>query len=163
MSIKRISWNRFQGKLPENTKSVMRPSKFGNPFKLKDFSRKESIEKYKDYLVKKVRDNPGFLYELDGYNLACSCKIGELCHADILVKLVNVRMNDLKFTKEQKSNTIRLSSIHYGWISIDRPKGPQRIYLPVHDGSLIKIGIMKITNVDHEVTCDECKYYLEEI
>ncbi len=95
---------------------VGRPGKFGNPFTFHgamvdaamdirdggidvpkhlqdkawiEYARGILIQKYKNYLEK----NPGIvelaLKELKGKNLSCWCKIGEPCHADVLLELVN--------------------------------------------------------------------------
>lgn len=77
---------------------IGRPSKYGNPFSCKEKSlakyktttRKESIEKHKDWLLNGdgqylLKD----LQELKGKTLGCYCKKSQSCHGDIIVKLVN--------------------------------------------------------------------------
>lgn len=104
----RVQRKRVKGfKLPENTVYVGRPSKWGNPFKVgvfqDDFGKivcsystgrytkkvADALKRYKNYLkwakIKGLLD----LSELKGKNLACWCKIGKPCHADILLKLAN--------------------------------------------------------------------------
>lgn len=114
----RIQRRRIKGwKMPENTISVTRPGRFGNPFKVGYYVKLGQggfgyaylicwEEKYakKDYV--KVRDNahavelfreylrryPLHQNKIDflrGKNLACFCPIGEPCHADILLELTN--------------------------------------------------------------------------
>lgn len=78
---------RFKGeKMPPNTKKVDRSTKYGNPFKLDEFSREDSLRLYKIYIDwvidKKILD----IEPLRGYNLACGCKLDENCHADILLE-----------------------------------------------------------------------------
>jgi hypothetical protein len=67
---------------------VGRPTKWGNPFDLKTYTRQEAITKYKEYLNK----NPELVMlakrELKGKNLSCWCKINEPCHADVLLEMV---------------------------------------------------------------------------
>ena len=58
------------------------------PFKVK--TRKEAIEKHKDWLLNGegqylLKD----LHELRGKVLVCWCNSNQSCHGDILVKLVN--------------------------------------------------------------------------
>jgi hypothetical protein len=77
-------------KLPDNTKKVDRSTKYGNPYKvgnkLGEFTREEALRLYEIYLdfvlSKKLLD----IEPLRGYNLACSCKLEDNCHADILLK-----------------------------------------------------------------------------
>jgi hypothetical protein len=68
---------------------VGRPSKWGNPFDLKTYSRTESIKKYKAYLLSNPELVEQAKKELKGKNLACWCKIDEPCHADVLLDLVS--------------------------------------------------------------------------
>lgn len=65
-----------------------RPSIWSNPFEIgKDGTRKEVIEKYREYLL----DNPilmGKIKELKGKILGCWCA-PQACHCDILAELAN--------------------------------------------------------------------------
>jgi len=90
--MKRITWNRFTGPLPPNTKSVMRPTKYGNPFKVSDFEREESLRLFDLYLDRCLLSDPHFLDPLKGYDLACACKQDEPCHGDIL--LARIKTNN---------------------------------------------------------------------
>jgi hypothetical protein len=108
---KRIQRKRSKDwKMPANTVYVGRPSKWGNPFKVGDTvanhfgteftinTKQEAVNCYKNLILTKI--NPGFilgqpfllnadLSELKGKNLACWCKEGEVCHADVLLELAN--------------------------------------------------------------------------
>lgn len=84
----RISWNRFKGKLPNNAKRVDRGTKYGNPYRLTEYSREESLRLFTLYLDKKIKDEPDFLLPLKGKDLACSCSLSEECHADILLSKI---------------------------------------------------------------------------
>ncbi len=67
---------------------IGRPSKWGNPFRIKKESdRKASIEKYRKWIMKQPK-LLAQLRELKGKTLGCWCK-PKLCHGDILVELVN--------------------------------------------------------------------------
>ena len=92
---KRIQRKRSKGwKMPENTIYVGRGSKFGNPFKVGEY-RLQTVERvvevYRKYLedgmldvtVEQVRR------ELRGKDLACWCKEGAPCHADVLLEIAN--------------------------------------------------------------------------
>lgn len=107
----RIQRKRSKGwKMPDNMVYVGRPTKYGNPFKpgmrLGDCSYvivqrskylycdqdmeltlEMCLDLFKLHALRmKAR---GQLDDLRGKNLACWCKIGEPCHADVLLKLAN--------------------------------------------------------------------------
>ena len=67
---------------------IGRPSKWGNPFKLKrGESREDVIERYRNWLLKQ----PSLLtdlHELRGKTLGCWCK-PQSCHGDVLAELAD--------------------------------------------------------------------------
>lgn len=77
------------GKLPAGAKNVQRPTKWGNPFKLTDYTREESMQLFRRYL----NENPSLVNEankaLRGYDLACSCSHDVECHADIWIEVLS--------------------------------------------------------------------------
>lgn len=62
---------------------VANPSKFGNPYSVKEYGRSEAIRLFTEWI--KDKD----VSELKGKNLACYCDLDQACHADILLKLAN--------------------------------------------------------------------------
>lgn len=86
--MRRIQLKHYQ-KLPENTKKVSRPSRWGNPFKLKqhggEYTLQESLIAYEIWLNEQLEKNKHFLRPLEGFNLGCYCKLDSPCHADILL------------------------------------------------------------------------------
>lgn len=95
---KRVMLSRAKGwRLPPNTVVVARPGKWGNPFRIGDFGipdAKAAVQRYKDWLDGLVTgpDRPDRMLirsELGGKNLACWCRPGEICHADVLLELAN--------------------------------------------------------------------------
>jgi hypothetical protein len=98
----RIQRKRTKGwKMPANTVYVGRPSKWGNPFKVGDFSayalklgedrglsREEAIGMFEEVVRKTLLADPHFLDELKGKDLACFCPIDKPCHADVLLKFL---------------------------------------------------------------------------
>jgi hypothetical protein len=111
MELKRIQRKRVKGwKMPENTVYVGRPTKWGNPFKIdkmyiptdeilaNPFNPKwemcedidQALKLYKEHLDREIKYGRLRLDEIKGKNLACFCKEGEPCHADILLKLANL-------------------------------------------------------------------------
>jgi hypothetical protein len=96
---KRIQRKRTKNwKMPENAVYVGRPTKIGNPIKVSDdFIHTDNGELiaapleyalafYRHWLDKKLKTDPLFLEELRGKDLACWCRLDELCHADIILE-----------------------------------------------------------------------------
>ncbi len=76
----RVQRKRVRGwRMPENTVYVGRPTKWGNP--------STSVLYYRKYVATEFTEKD--LEPLRGKNLACWCKIGDDCHADILLELAN--------------------------------------------------------------------------
>ena len=83
--------NRYE-KNPPNTVRVTRPSRWGNPFKLTDHTREESLRLYEMWLKRQLAEKTNFLSPLRGKNLACTCKPNEKCHVDVLLK--HIKLNE---------------------------------------------------------------------
>ena len=93
---KRIYFNRYAGeKLPPNSKLVTRgsKSKYGNPYEVGDkpgqYTRGEALRLYRIYLDQAIKNNTLDLSPLIGKNLACTCKLSEACHVDILLEKID--------------------------------------------------------------------------
>ena len=99
---RRIQRKRIKGwRMPANTVFVGRPSRWGNPFRIADYTNKNHLPKTS--LQKFARDDFEYALvsgqlpygkeeirqELRGKDLACWCKEGTPCHADILLKIAN--------------------------------------------------------------------------
>jgi len=81
--------------------NVARPSKWGNPFEVGmtehlgipfcggPLTVAEAVVLFRGTIGSKLNDFPNCLEELWGKNLACWCKPGEPCHADVLLELSN--------------------------------------------------------------------------
>ena len=116
----RIQRKRAAGwKMPENTVSVTRPGRWGNPFaiggwftigrgrgfagmiwcravdeahagpgyvKVEDAAH--AVEMYRTFLRRYPLTDKQVV-ELRGKNLACFCKLGAPCHADVLLEVAN--------------------------------------------------------------------------
>lgn len=81
-----VVFNKKTDSIPEDAVYVGRPSKWGNPFKLKA-NRSECVECYRQWLLR----NPRLLadlHELRGKDLVCWCA-PLACHADVLLELAN--------------------------------------------------------------------------
>lgn len=78
--------------MPLNTVKVDRTSLFGNPFKIGDWGQAGAVEAFRLYITHHYcgKSTAVFAHELlRGKNLACWCKPGALCHADVLLEIAN--------------------------------------------------------------------------
>ena len=112
----RIQRKRTKGwKMPDNTVSVCRPGRYGNPFRVGGHFRVGERNEMCIWMESYAPDPPRYtliedaamaveffkrlianghysqkkLSELRGKNLACWCPIGSPCHADVLLELAN--------------------------------------------------------------------------
>lgn len=83
--------NKHRDFIPSSAIYIGRPSKWGNPFAIKNYhnsqSRKLVIEKFEEWIVNQpllIED----LKELSGKDLVCFCSPKE-CHGDILLRMAN--------------------------------------------------------------------------
>lgn len=100
---KRIQRKRTKGwRMPENAVSVTRPGKYGNPYRVGsqvlDWTTDRVITATEENILKLYEEfcrrgllviNPQYLEPLRGKDLACFCKEGAPCHADVLLRLAN--------------------------------------------------------------------------
>lgn len=102
----RVQLSRRKGwRMPENTVKVDRTTKWGNPFKVgEDGTAHDCVQLYTGLLaglvcltakatielqIKSRAVVQSSLHELRGKNLACWCRRGQSCHADVLLELAN--------------------------------------------------------------------------
>ena len=89
--MKRIQRRRVEGwRMPPNTVNVGRPSKWGNPYSVKDYPLETCLAKYEEWLDGKLADGSLELEELRGKDLMCWCALSQPCHADILLERLKV-------------------------------------------------------------------------
>jgi hypothetical protein len=89
--------------MPENTVSVCRPGKWGNPFKVGQSYKGTrppacTGEAVAAFRVNLLRGTLGYTTEdvrreLAGKNLACFCPLDQPCHADVLLEEANLEDN----------------------------------------------------------------------
>ena len=113
VELQRIQRKRTAGwRMPENTVSVTRPGKWGNPFRplhednawwvidedrnywgdeyaTKEEAIAKAVRLYKPWIEGKIDSGQLTIGELRGKNLACFCADGAPCHADILLEIAN--------------------------------------------------------------------------
>lgn len=77
---------------------VGRPSKWGNQYRVgeqymrprRPLTAQDCMDRYREDIENAAKDTPDWLEPLRGKNLACWCRLdAELCHADILLEIVN--------------------------------------------------------------------------
>ena len=114
----RIQLRRVKGwKMPPNTVSVARPHKWGNPYRigvpmllhkylyLNGCGERFEVDKksggiaipdaetacraFRHWIKLHPQELAAVRRDLKGKNLACYCKLGEPCHADVLLELAN--------------------------------------------------------------------------
>lgn len=102
---RRIQLSRAKGwRMPPNTVKVDRTTRWGNPYREGDtrspegfpfapnagpLDRAGAVRQFRALTADRLNRDPLFLAELHGKNLACWCKPGEPCHADVLLELAN--------------------------------------------------------------------------
>jgi hypothetical protein len=79
--------------IPQEAINIMRPSKWGNPYKLSDYNDRDVVlELYSEYIFKRIQLEPNLLneikQELGGKDLVCCCH-PKKCHGHILLKIAN--------------------------------------------------------------------------
>src|SRR5262245_56540203 len=94
----RIQLKRVKGwRMPPNTVKVDRATRWGNPFKIGTKSAngtvihdaKQAFRLYVEFARRNRKLAIAARQELRGKNLACWCKPGNPCHADVLLVLAN--------------------------------------------------------------------------
>jgi len=93
---KRIQRKRTKGwKMPPNTVYVGRPTKWGNPCKVGDwtigFRERQTAASAVEVFRKHARilENKSAMEELRAKDLACWCPLDQPCHADVLLEIAN--------------------------------------------------------------------------
>lgn len=83
MTPQRMQLSRKKGwKMPENTVKVSRPGKWGNPFPVAEYGRELAVANYRRRMEGLAAIGALDLSELRGKNLACWCRLDDLCHAE---------------------------------------------------------------------------------
>ena len=82
---------------PLQSRIVLRPSKFGNPFRLAlgeygdPAAHARVVAQYREWITAPQQAEllARARRELRGLDLGCFCRLGLPCHADVLLELVN--------------------------------------------------------------------------
>ena len=108
----RIQLRRTKGwRMPPDTVKVDRTTRWGNPYRIRPYkegwgvwgrrdtlltwytdraeAEQDALTLYRRHLMRALRIQPDYLAPLRGKDLACWCREGALCHADILLRYAN--------------------------------------------------------------------------
>ena len=88
----RVRLSRVKGaRLPQNSMSVARPTRWGNPNLVEHHGEAGAVRAYERDLLGGVLDISVADVEkcLRGRSLACWCQLDRPCHADVLLRLAN--------------------------------------------------------------------------
>lgn len=94
MTPKRIQRRRSKGwRKPEGAVVVSRPGKWGNPEKLTDDNRQQAVASFEASLLSgQLRVTVDDVRrELAGKDLCCWCPLNQACHADVLLRVANMK------------------------------------------------------------------------
>ncbi len=81
--------NKRTDKIPTDAVYVGRPSKWGNPCRINpNDGRLFVIQRFKEYAIQRLQEDPYWLDELHGKDLVCWCAPLP-CHGDVLLELAN--------------------------------------------------------------------------
>lgn len=72
-----------------------RDSIWANPFKVRNMTRQQAIDQYREYIIGKLNSGEIPMTELQaliGKNLGCWC-VPEMCHGHVLVDLIKYAQN----------------------------------------------------------------------
>jgi hypothetical protein len=84
----RVQVRRVKGwRMPADTVFVGRGTKWGNPWRVARVGRAEAVRRFR--CIASDIYGPDDFKEIRGKNLACWCKLHEVCHADVLLELAN--------------------------------------------------------------------------
>jgi len=74
---------------PPGTRSVVRGTRWGNPYEVEDYGRDEAIRLYQALAWHELWVDPGWLDLLRGLeHLSCYCRLDQACHVDLLIGLL---------------------------------------------------------------------------
>lgn len=101
----RVQLRRVKGwRMPPNTLSVARPSRWGNPFRIGELvdvafrmqpmvlTPEAAVDLYRFWLLHSTEGQAlwtNHCSELYQRNLACWCPLSQPCHSDVLLELMN--------------------------------------------------------------------------
>lgn len=66
---------------------------WSNPYRAEEYGKEESLRLYRVWLDKTLKRKPNYLRPLIGQYLACSCKLDEPCHGDIIIEKLREKYN----------------------------------------------------------------------
>lgn len=123
-----VDWRKPGGRKPSGIVDCTRPSRYGNPYTVKQYGLSEAVSKYREHLQQMpVNERTKLLLPLlAAKGLACNCKLDELCHVDVLREhLKTLTMDQTKLPRwasELRARGWTVNPTHKG-IICDYPDG----------------------------------------
>src|SRR5438094_162411 len=95
---RRVQLSRGRAWRKPNTVAVARPTRWGNPFRSEPQGGAWAVKRFRQWVRMKAQTalRERAKQELRGKNLACWCKPGEPCHADVWLTIVNPKAKGRK-------------------------------------------------------------------
>lgn len=136
---KRIQRRRTKGwRMPAGAVYVGRPTPWGNPYRP---AEDPDMRLYREHLDRELVAERLVLSELRGRDLACWCRQGAACHADVLIELANqpislplAEMRTLDFVFWDRFVEEDNQIVVYGWIPRDDGLADFVVLRAVFDG-----------------------------
>lgn len=83
-------------RMPPNTVSVARPSRYGNPHPVgycpicgAEHTAEEAVAEFREMIEDDPAAQEMIRRDLAGKNLACWCRLSDVCHGDVLLEIAN--------------------------------------------------------------------------
>ena len=114
MNTGRVQRSRRRGwRMPQGAVYVGRPTKWGNPYRMRP---ETAVEVYRDRLVAGLLDVSveDVRRELRGRVLVCWCPLGRPCHADVLIDVANEGEEQIEHSKNRSPAQPRMFPKHQG-------------------------------------------------
>jgi hypothetical protein len=85
----RIRGDLYHPEVPAGAVRVTRPTRWGNPYPIQAYGRRNAIRLYRTRLELDTELVEAARRELAGKDLACWCPLDQPCHADVLLEIAN--------------------------------------------------------------------------
>lgn len=84
-------FNKYKDEIPKGAAYIMRPSIYGNPYKIgPNSSREDVVQRHREWIMRPENEKLRYFIRmtLRGRDLVCVCK-PHPCHGDVLLEIAN--------------------------------------------------------------------------